>query len=685
MAEKNNELIVNRSDEEILDLVEQALNNWYTYFNVNYTEGRVDKIFLHQAQWDAQEIQDLERLGLPELTFNQINAIVRKISAEQRNIIPDLLVMPKNFYSSHDEIENQKITKGIELRQNILRGILYDSKADFAFKMAGQNAMQSGYGVIQIINEYESSRSFNQTFRVLPVIIPEQAFFDRNALDMTKSDGSHCGIYTYYPIELAKKMYPNLKAYESYPAVSFYEGFRWMDDDKSLAFVDFYKKEFFITTIFQLEDGRVVNEKELKDLKEFWKRNGLPQLSTVQEREAEDYQIAHYRVTYGQVLEKKVFPSTGLPIIFCDGDSYYLDGLQRTQSLIKWAKDPQRFLNYVGVQVANLIKNTRKERFLGTDAMFAGKEHIWANPEIFQGALRYNWDAIAGGKPDVLPPADIPQTLHEHFMRAKIDIQSAIGYYDANLGAPSGEVSGIAQYRKITQGNNSIGKFNDNLMMSIEQTGRVILNGFKFVFDTPRAVPIRFSDGRINMINVNQPIEDNKFENDLRDGEFDVMVKATMSFEAQKDMILEYLLKGAALLPPESVTALIDLIFDNMPIPNRQQLVDRARAFVPPQILAKEEGKEIPPSPPPQPTPDQQIKMDELQIKQGTLQQNQEGINLKKQQQIIDAMKMLLMHREELTQQDVQKLSHFVEMYKADLDHKSSVTNALSKLFDFKS
>ncbi|MFW9929523.1 MAG: portal protein [Candidatus Thorarchaeota archaeon] len=668
--------IENKSDSEIFEEIEKSINAWYTYFNVNYMEGRIDKIFLNQSQWDTQESQDMQRLNIPLLTINKVNPIIRKILAEQRYLTPDLIVSPVSFYSSNDDEQNINVNKSIELRQNILRAILYDSKAKISFQIAGKNAIEGGYGAIRISQEFESPKSFNQVAKVYPVLIPEQAFFDPTSIDPTKCDGQYCGIYSILPIENFKKLYPDIKLPVSYPPVYFYDRFNWLSkEDNTITILDFYKKELILYDIHMLEDGTILNDEELDQYIKYAKSEKFSIPAVIQTRKCEDYKIYHYRAIYNTILERKVFPGKNLPIIFVDGDSYYVDGIQRTQSMVKWAKDPQRVLNYFNITIANLFKNMRKEKFMGTDAMFAGKEYIWARPDIFQGALRYNWDPQAGGKPDIISPSEIPQTLIQQYNRAAEDIQSSIGYYDANLGAPTSEISGSAISKKILQGNNSMGIYNDNLIRGIEQAGRTILGMIPYLYDTTRQVPVKLSDGRTQHVMINTIDSDGNSINNLKNGEYDVIVKAAPSYESQKEMTLNLLLKLASINPKEVFPMVADLIADNLTVANRQQLVERLRNLVPPPILAKEEGKPPPPPPPPQqPDPKTMEKMAALQTREHELK-------IREQDQVLAVIEMLLHNKEKLNDNEIQTLKTIADMYRTEMDNKTKRGDTYSKSF----
>ena len=108
-------------------------------------------------------------------------------------------------------------------------------------------------------------------------------------------------------------------------------------------------------------------------------RKSIPTI--VGERMSKDYKVRQYVLTQNQIIEFTDWPSKYLPIIFVDGDSNFINGQQYTRSFIHEAKDSQKFVNYVGSEIAAEIKNRRREQWMGTPDNILGNEQMWRNPE----------------------------------------------------------------------------------------------------------------------------------------------------------------------------------------------------------------------------------------------------------------------------------------------------------------
>lgn len=674
------------NDSDLIDEIQKNIYEWYSYFGINYENGENDKQFTLMTQWSNSEQESITRLGLPYLQFNKLYDTCKKIISDARLISPSLQVRSKQYVSPDDDEANIDMQKRINIMQNFLRNLAYNSQAQIAYQTAFENAIYSGYGAIHIEYEYEDAKSFDRKITVKAVPVAEKAFFDPIAATPTKTDGNFCGVYYTVDKGVFEKIYPDIKYPESFPDDS-PQFFYWEDvGAETITIVDYYCKKWVRKSLVLLDNGVTVEKEKLKEYEEMMAEQGLPAPSVVDEREADDFEIWHYKCIRDTILEKNLFPSKILPVIYMDGDSYIWRGQQYTQSFVRQAIDAQRFLNYTGLAIAQGLKNARKEQFLVTADMVKGYEYIWQNPELYQGALMHNWDTKAG-KPEKLPPCEIPQSLYQNYERAGRDIQSILGVYDAALGAPTAEISGTAINAKAQQGHKAAGVFRDNLLRAIEDSGRCILSMVPSVYDTERTISLLKHDGTSDTARINEMMPDGSVKNDLREDIFDLSVEAGASYEVQKQTALDLLTKLVA-VNPQTFPLVADIMADNMDIINRPQLVERLRTLVPPNILAKEKGEPPPPPPPPTPpSPQDQLKQAELQLKQQKMQSEQmideRKLQLEQQRLGMDAEKNQLEKfkiqeeaREANQRAHIDNTKAIAEMYRAEVQSQSQSQGA---------
>lgn len=672
-------------DAAILDEAKKNIYAWYTFFAMNYEKAENDKQFTLLTQWNTQEQEEIVRLNLPTLQFNKLYDFTKKIIGEARNITPSLQVRSKKYVSSKNDDENLQLQNSINIIENLIRATAYDSQAQLAYQTAFANAIYCGYGAIHIKYDYEDSMTFNRVAKVEGVTVAERAFFDPTATTPCKTDGDYAGIYYDVDRRTFKHMYPNIQYPSSFPEdVPRY--FTW-DTEQTITIVDYYKKEWFKRKLVLLANGEALTEEDYNRYSLEMELLGQPMPEIVDERDSDDYEIWHYKMINGHVLESSKHPSKILPVIFVDGDSFMFRGLQYTQSFVRHAIDAQRFLNYTGIAIAQGLKNTRKEQFIGTPTNIKGYEKYWQRPELYQGILLANPDPKTG-MPTKLPPSEIPSSLYQNYERAEMDIQSILGLYNANLGAPTAETSGIAINAKKQQGQFAAAVYRDNLIRAQEEVARAFLSMIPVIYDTERTVTLIQADGTSSAVQINQRMPDGSIKNDITGNYYDIVIEAGANYADQKQAALE-LLVNLVKANPSVFPLVADLIADNMDIENRPQLVERLRTLVPPAILAKEKGEKAPPPAPTPPNPQviesqNKVKIAALnnQIANRKLDLQQSQLILDGRDQNIDILKTAADDHAQDYMAQQKHLEALAEMYRAGVDSDGNNKQLLSKLLD---
>lgn len=656
-----NEEIDNETD--VLKKIHAAINNWQSYYKENITLRKEDRRMVYVDQWDANDIGELKRLGKSTIEFNKIYDIVRKVCAEQRD--NKISLRAKSIYGKANQ-------KEIDIMQGAVIKIIKDSDAEAIFDRSFEDAASGGFSAWRIYTDYENKRSFNQIPKIKTVAHPEKCFFDVSAQDENKQDGDLCGYENWLSKDQFNNMYPDMGDPESFQ-MGFEAGtyeFQWITKE-AICIVEYFEKEWFTEEIYELANGEIVTEKEYNDLKdEIESLSILDQLpyKIIKKRISHDYKIMAYKAIKGKIIEKQEWPCRFLPLVFWTANSQIIDGKEKTISLVRYAKDAQRFHNLVKVEIFQSIQYMRREQFLATPRNVEGKETIWTNPSIQVGALLYNFDEQAGPPIQIAPP-QIANSLLEQARSSELDIQSIMGFFEANRGAQGNELSGKAIEARRKTGNLSSTVLYDNYNKAIELTGKIISSLLSRVLDTERKIQILNKENRIEEVMINQKdIEGNPIT-DLTKDEFDIEIDAAPSFELQRTQSLEALFNLASLYP-ESKNMFADLIAKNMDIDCQATLVDRMKMLVPPEVVAKENGQ---PPPPPQPNPMQEMMQAQLQFQQ-------KEIELKESQQEINMMKLNLERSLLEERAKTAVLKNMTDSRKAEMEHEASLISSASKI-----
>ncbi len=662
-----NELEERRVDElnqagiNELDVIADARNNlniWNNYFNENIVRGKDDYNFCVRDQWTAIERSEFTRLFKPAMTFNKLYDAVKKIAGEQRKNKPDLLVR---------SLTGRATQQQIDLRADLVRTISYQSQNDLIYQSAFKSALMMGYGAFQIDIDYESPTSFNQIIKFNLIPDSTKTAFDPNAVKPHKGDGNYCSrIYTYSREEFAAT-YPYVTNPMSYTDPLYLTDFQWETRDTVIV-CDYYVKEWYPCTIYKLSNGQAVTQEQWDAMQPMLRKqralaksaqvvggiimNEIPKI--VNERKSQNYKIMHYRLTQNQIIDFREWPSKYLPVIFVDGDSAYIEGKQYTKSFIHEARDSQKFVNYVGSEVAAEIKNRRREQWIGTPDNIIGNEQMWRNPELQMGILIAKPDPKTGQMPQKMQPWDISQQLLAHYQRGTQDMKEILGFFDENQGAESNAQSGVAIANRQVAGSMSAYVFIDNLNQAIEQAGRTVLDLLPHVMgNEERHMIVTKADGNTQSIILNKQSDDGTIDNSLEGGDYDIEIDTGPSFAVQKAQSLQLFL-SLIQANPQVFPLVADLIAKNLDIQYMPQVEERFKTLVPPEILAKEAGQ---PPPPPQPNPAQQAQQLQMQLAQQEMQLKQQDMQLKVQKQQLDQAKL---------QMEAHKLVADIQMSQSD-------------------
>lgn len=671
-------------EEEVLHKSKENQNVWGSYFNENITRGKDDINFALRDQWTAVERSEFTRLFKPCFTFNKIYDAPRKIMAEQRKNRPDTIVRSLNGKAPQEQIT---------LRADMLRTLGYLSQVDLVYQHAFKCALLGGYGAFQVILDYEKNRSFNKIGRYDLIPDPTLCSWDPTAIKPHKGDGNVCS---------RKSILTRDQFFATYPyilnPVSYTDSYLLLDTQRltrdNIVICDEFVKEWYPLNIYKLSNGMVVDEDEWKEAQETYHlqkeitegsivakiiKNGMPKI--VAERQTQDYHIMHYRMIKDRIIDFSKWPSSQLPIPFVAGDSFWIEGREYTKSFIHDARDTQKSLNYIGSESMAEIKNRRREQWLGTPDNIKGYEQQWRNPETQLGMLVANPDPKTGAMPIKQPAWEISRGLLETFQRCNQDLREILGFSEQEI-LQSRDISGKARRERKMEGSMSAYVYIDNLHQAIAQGGRIMNDLLTYIVgEEERNFVLIKSDGKSQSIILNHMQKDGTIKNQLLPGDYDVEIDTGPSFAVQKEVALEMFTQTIQAYP-QAFPLIADLWAGNLDIEQMPMIKERFKTLVPPQILAKEEGKELPPQPP---SPQEQMMkmqqvmmMQEMKNKEAQLQERAEELRLRKMKHDLEEAELVLEAKKMQANIVMKNREHHADMTKADLDYSAKIASILA-------
>ena len=620
-----------KQPEEFVIAATQNVNMWAGYYSSAIIQARLMRNFTYVSAWTAAEKR--ERFNRPTLDFNNIQPIVRALLAEQREADPQL-----QLFSISGDVPQQQI----EMREDLIRHISYQSNSKMVYQTGYKDAIDCGYGAWVVKHDYESPDSFNKKLMLRPIKDVLACFWAPDAEHPNKTDAMFSG----YTITMSKKEFerrwPDSDiAGAASPMLNEVAQLTYDQADKVCYVTEYYYKEFYNKTVFLLENGKSYTKdeyekysKKMKKLRkkllalkpilnpqDYQKIIDTTEISPViEKRTSTDFRIRCCLLTRTDVLETSEVPGKKMPLIYVEGFSTIIDGRQIPIPFAKAAVDPQRLLNYTGSTIAETLAKSRKEQYILTPTMIAGREQYWRDTSNIQGALVANPDPmVPGALPVPQQAAPFNGALSQVYVQCQNDVRATTGRFAENAGAEGSAESGLAVLQKQASGNLTVGIYPDNLLDAIAETGRVLVGMMPETYDNDRMITLKGKGGdsytaRINyksdMPTFNPDTFEDEYEtiNDFSAGEFDVEVVAGASFAAQQMQQQQMIEAAFSASQSPLFNNFSDLYFENMNAPNKNEFVKRAKNFlVDPAIIAMDKGEQ--PPPPPEPSPLQKVQM----------------------------------------------------------------------------
>ncbi|AOJ09652.1 portal protein [Burkholderia mayonis] len=158
--------------------------------------------------------------------------------------------------------------------------------------------------------------------------------------------------------------------------------------------------------------------------------------------------------------------------------------------------------------------------------------------------------------------------------RAMLMIQQVGGVTDELLGRSTNAVSGVAIQARQEQGSVATNKLFDNLRLAFQQHGEKELSLIEQYMTEEKQFRITNSRGRPEYVSVNDGLP----ENDITRTKADFIIDEAEWRASMRQAAVAELMEVIGKMPPQIALVMLDLLVENMDIPNRDELVKRIRA-----------------------------------------------------------------------------------------------------------
>lgn len=555
-------------DKELLTRIRKRFDAMTSADEQNRDEAMYDMKFVNVPghQWDAN--MKKERGDRPCYEFNKLRITGKRVINDMRAN----RAAGKVRAVEDGDIETAEVYSGL------IRNISNVSDFDTITDTAAEYQVDAGMGAWRIVTEYSYDDAFDQDIKIEEISNPFCLFWDPSAQDQLKRDARDWILTDKMSKEEYEQKWPNAEVV-SWDAIEWDDEEDW-EEEEQIRVAEYWYKEPTTKTIYQLVDGKVINEEDAK----------LIDQSLIKDtREVKGFDIYMCIASGDAILEGPTkWAGSQFPFVVVFGEYQVIDGRKYWYGLPRFARDAQKSYNVARTAIAETIAQAPQAKWWATAEQAAGHVEKWAEAHLKNFPfLLYNPDPRANGVPQRMGGAEIPVALIQESQIASDEIKAVTGIYDASLGNRGNETSGIAIRSRAAQGEIATFNFKDNMAKGIRRTWELLVDLIPKIYDTERELRVLGNDGAEDFVKINtfetgpngEPVK----VNDLTVGKYDVTITVGPNFSTQRQEASETYTQLAQGFPQVMGVA-GDLIFKSMDLPYADDIAERLKALLPPQI-----------------------------------------------------------------------------------------------------
>lgn len=539
----------------------------------NREQAAEDKSFSAGEQWDPEVIR--QRTGLPCLTINTVPQFTAQLVGDWRSNRNAVKVVPSE--------DGDKDVASI--RSDLIRSIEMRSKAARVYDNAFESMIQCGDGAFQIAVEYASDDVFDQEIVIKPIDDCLSVVWDRLATDPTGRDASHCFVDELYPRKEFKKLWPDAdpstlgeKVYSQLVSGG------WCNTDE-VRVTAHWRMIVRDRLLMMFEDGSIHaidDDTKYEDLVE--RHGGMVRSRIAPCRYAQMHLVTGFEILAGP-FEYKL---NRLPIIRMSGRVINVNGRRIRHGLVRFMKDAVRMRNFFRSVAAEQLGYAPKAQWIAPESAVEGREDDFRKAHLSRNPLLiYNDDATA--PPERVNPPPIEAALLNEAAVNTQDMKDITGIHDASLGIKSNETSGRAIMARQREGDIASLTYYDNGNASILEGGDVINQLIGQIYDATRIIRIIGEDEQPKLLKINDPMDPKS--PDLATGKYDVAITTGASYTTRRVEAAQAMMEAVQVFP-QLMQFAGDIVAKAQDWPGAQELGERLRKTIPPELLAGEKDED---------------------------------------------------------------------------------------------
>lgn len=671
MAEKfpnNSQSFPSRTGGDVDNLVtevKEQLETAWRWDRENRRDAHEDLKFLAGDQWPQTVRQKRQAENRPVITINKLPPLVNQVVNDIRQNPATIKTIPAGEGSDMGQLSKARQEHQTNLANvytGLMRQIQYQSSASAVYAKGGEHAISCGIGHWRIDTEFVEDSVFDQEILIKRIPNPLNVYYDPAGTEPTRKDGNWTVVTELIPIEDFRTQWPGAKEVDTQiHDDNVHEGGLFWRIQESIRIAEYWRKvpEKRKLMAFQDPETGVISTLDVTDI-ENEELMFLPE--PIGDREVDGHRIEQFIVSGSEVLEgPDPWAGRWIPIIPVVGSEVPLQTKTIRFGLVRFMRDPQQLYNYFRSAAAESIALAPKSPWVVTPEMIGSYKKQWdtANTEN-RPYLLYKPDKNApNAKPERTSPPESPVALWNEQALATDDLKATSGIFDASQGAQGNETSGVAIRARQLEGDNSNFHFADNLKLSMEHTGVVLVDLIPRIYDSQRIVAILGEDDSQDLVPINAAVMDEDGEplivNNLSDGRFNVRVTTGPSYTTKRVEAVESMIAFAQAVPG-AAEIIADLIAKNQDWPGAEEISERLKRAMPAELTEDEDDEEQQPDPQAEAMNQLLIRGQEAQVAQQEAQAAKTAAEAEKTQ--FDAEKV---------QVDTEKTFTEIEKLRADI------------------
>ena len=687
----------------------QEIRENYTTFEEAWRpvreEGDKDMLAVGGDPWEAKEREFRDKYDRPVMTWDELSPYINQLVNDPRQNKRAIKINPRGAGATD-------VTA--QLREDKMREIQYNSRAQSAFTTAFQGAAERSFGWFgvnsRLVADGLTEEQYNELVKDSPEklfeqelyiyrianpnsVLPNPAYKEQDASDMTE-----CFVEERMQRSDFKRRWKNAKyiewngdygttapGWQAEAVVRVAAYYKAIIKRKKLYLLDGLKNSEDRVALYGDElpgDSTDASKREEK-----WLANEQNKKRIRRDRAIETRRIKQYWTNGLEILEESdEIPIRWIPLVLVAGKEMWIDegsgAKRRLMSLVRLARDPYMAYCYIRSSEAEEAGMAPKSPAMGYTGQFETDREAWENLNKIPRAFIQVDPVVDPVDPNKLLPLPTRPQFQPNFQSYEVFAEAARRAIRTACGGSNlpeaaqrvNEKSGVAL--KEIESNEDRGTFHfiDNFNFSLEHAGRIIDAWFPYVYDTKRDIAIMKADGEFKTLTINDKefMEKGpdgqavKQHYDATTGDHGVTVATGKDSASQRDEVkdllqnvMSELQQIAAIAPPGAAAKLLAL---NIRLAALGPLGDEMADTLDPPDATKQQGMQL------QQALQQAQQQQEVIVK---MQQELEKLKLEKAGKVIDNEYKTKMHTEDNdvkvliaeVSTKMQKLSERTEMF----------------------